>query len=95
MGMSVAVNAMILYFLRKGNGVKCPPDEQEAMAHQLGISFVQASASEEGLFMRGCRIMAEMMRCVFLGLVKHDWEISSSRDSQHSCTVEWKTDLEK
>ena len=36
---------------------------------QLGISFVQAPASEEGLFMLGCRIMAEMMRCVFLGSV--------------------------
>ena len=60
------------------------------MAHQLGISFVQASASEEGLFMLGCRIMAEMMRCVFLGLIKHDWKTSSSRDSQHTCRGERK-----
>ena len=42
------------------------------MAYQLGINFVQAPASEEVLFMRGCRIMAEMIRCVFLGLIKHD-----------------------
>lgn len=60
------------------------------MAHQLGISFVQAPASEEGLFMLGCRIMAEMMRCVFLGLIKHDWKTSSSRDSQHTCRGERK-----
>ena len=59
------------------------------MAHQLGISFVQAPASEEGLFMLGCKIMAEMMRCIFLCLSKHDWE-TSSRDSQHICRGERK-----
>ena len=76
MGPSVLLKNLLIY-------------EQEAMAHQLGISFVQAPASEEGLFMLGCKIMAEMMRCIFLGLSKHDWE-TSSRDSQHTCTGEWK-----
>lgn len=50
--------------------------EQEAMAHQLGIALFRPQPLRKNLFMLGCKIMAEMMRCIFLGLSKHDPETS-------------------